>query len=82
MAESVPIPEPPGYPLIGNLGEFTTSPLADLKRLADTYGMLKITPRELVQQLKIDPSRPHLQTTPTWQVSHLCSKQCLCERTL
>jgi len=38
MAESVPIPEPPGYPLIGNLGEFTTSPLADLKRLADTYG--------------------------------------------
>lgn len=49
MAESVPIPEPPGYPLIGNLGEFTTSPLADLKRLADTYGMLIITPRELVQ---------------------------------
>ena len=38
MAESVPIPEPPGYPLIGNLGEFTTSPLNDLNRLADTYG--------------------------------------------
>ncbi|KAJ3531287.1 hypothetical protein NM208_g8947 [Fusarium decemcellulare] len=38
MAESVPIPEPPGYPLIGNLGEFTTSPLADLQRLATNYG--------------------------------------------
>ncbi|KAG5662283.1 hypothetical protein KAF25_004701 [Fusarium avenaceum] len=38
MAESVPIPEPPGYPLIGNLGEFTTNPLSDLNRLADTYG--------------------------------------------
>ncbi|KAF4447133.1 bifunctional P-450:NADPH-P450 reductase [Fusarium austroafricanum] len=38
MAESVPIPEPPGYPLIGNLGEFTGNPLSDLNRLADTYG--------------------------------------------
>lgn len=38
MAEAVPIPEPPGLPLIGNLGEFTTSPLQDIKRLADTYG--------------------------------------------
>ncbi|EMT66462.1 hypothetical protein FOC4_g10006867 [Fusarium odoratissimum] len=38
MAESVPIPEPPGYPLIGNLGEFTSNPLSDLNRLADTYG--------------------------------------------
>jgi cytochrome P450/NADPH-cytochrome P450 reductase len=38
MAESEPIPEPPGYPLIGNLGEFTTNPLSDLNRLADTYG--------------------------------------------
>ncbi|CAF3504440.1 hypothetical protein SNK03_002265 [Fusarium graminearum] len=38
MAESVPIPEPPGYPLIGNLGEFKTNPLNDLNRLADTYG--------------------------------------------
>lgn len=38
MAESVPIPEPPGLPFIGNLGEFQTSPINDLKRLADTYG--------------------------------------------
>jgi len=38
MAESEPIPEPPGYPLIGNLGEFKTNPLNDLNRLADTYG--------------------------------------------
>lgn len=40
MAESVPIPEPPGLPFIGNLGEFQTSPINDLKRLADTYGEL------------------------------------------
>lgn len=38
MAEAVPIPEPPGLPLIGNLAEFTTSPLKDILRLADTYG--------------------------------------------
>ncbi|CAM1511159.1 Fc.00g086720.m01.CDS01 [Cosmosporella sp. VM-42] len=38
MTESVPIPEPRGLPFLGNLGEFTTSPLADLTRLADTYG--------------------------------------------
>ncbi|KHN97898.1 NADPH-P450 reductase [Metarhizium album ARSEF 1941] len=38
MAEAVPIPEPPGLPLIGNLGEFTTTPLQDIKRLAETYG--------------------------------------------
>ncbi|OAA44423.1 NADPH-P450 reductase [Metarhizium rileyi] len=38
MAEAVPIPEPPGLPLIGNLGEFTSTPLQDIKRLADTYG--------------------------------------------
>lgn len=38
MAEAIPIPEPPGLPLIGNLGEFTTSPLKDISRLADTYG--------------------------------------------
>lgn len=42
MTESIPIPGPPGYPIIGNLGEFTTSPIADLNRLADTYG--KIAP--------------------------------------
>lgn len=39
MAESLPIPEPPGLPFIGNLGEFQTSPIKDLTRLADTYGM-------------------------------------------
>jgi cytochrome P450/NADPH-cytochrome P450 reductase len=44
MAESEPIPEPPGYPLIGNLGEFTTNPLSDLNRLADTYGELSAFP--------------------------------------
>ncbi|KAH7136528.1 cytochrome P450 [Dactylonectria macrodidyma] len=38
MAEFVPIPQPRGLPLIGNLGEFTTSPHADLNRLADIYG--------------------------------------------
>ncbi|KAK7432595.1 hypothetical protein QQZ08_000802 [Neonectria magnoliae] len=38
MAELVPIPSPPGLPIIGNLGEFTTNPMADLARLADTYG--------------------------------------------
>ncbi|OAA69010.1 Bifunctional P-450:NADPH-P450 reductase [Cordyceps fumosorosea ARSEF 2679] len=38
MAESIPIPEPPGLPFIGNLGEMRTSPINDLKRLADTYG--------------------------------------------
>ncbi|PHH62243.1 hypothetical protein CDD81_7303 [Ophiocordyceps australis] len=40
MAENVPIPEPPGLPLIGNLGEFTTSMTKDLSRLADTYGAI------------------------------------------
>ncbi|KAH6996594.1 cytochrome P450 [Ilyonectria sp. MPI-CAGE-AT-0026] len=38
MAELVPVPQPRGLPLIGNLGEFTTSPMADLNRLADIYG--------------------------------------------
>ncbi|ATY61047.1 Bifunctional P-450 [Cordyceps militaris] len=38
MAESLPIPEPPGLPFIGNIGEMRTSPINDLKRLADTYG--------------------------------------------
>ncbi|POR33668.1 Bifunctional P450/NADPH-P450 reductase [Tolypocladium paradoxum] len=38
MAEAIPIPEPPGLPLLGNLAEFTTSPLKDVLRLADTYG--------------------------------------------
>ncbi|KAM3552141.1 hypothetical protein MY1884_007364 [Beauveria asiatica] len=38
MAESIPIPEPPGLPFIGNLGEMRTSPINDFKRLADTYG--------------------------------------------
>ncbi|KAG6017145.1 hypothetical protein E4U43_002204 [Claviceps pusilla] len=38
MAEAVPIPQPPGLPLVGNLGEFTSSPVQDLTRLADTYG--------------------------------------------
>ncbi|KJZ78080.1 hypothetical protein HIM_02717 [Hirsutella minnesotensis 3608] len=40
MAEVIPIPEPPGLPLIGNLGEFTTSPLQDILRLSDTYGAI------------------------------------------
>ncbi|KAG5985077.1 hypothetical protein E4U55_001580 [Claviceps digitariae] len=38
MADTVPIPQPPGLPLFGNLGEFTSSPVQDLGRLADTYG--------------------------------------------
>ncbi|GJN72481.1 hypothetical protein PLICBS_006554 [Purpureocillium lilacinum] len=38
MTEALPIPVPPGWPLIGNLAEFTTSPLKDVLRLADTYG--------------------------------------------
>ncbi|KAF7544858.1 hypothetical protein G7046_g9692 [Stylonectria norvegica] len=40
MAEVVPIPEPRGLPLLGNLAEFTSSPQADLNRLADTYGSI------------------------------------------
>lgn len=40
MAEAVPIPEPPGLPLIGNLAEFQSSPLKDTLRLADTYGAI------------------------------------------
>jgi cytochrome P450/NADPH-cytochrome P450 reductase len=40
MAEAVPIPEPPGLPLLGNLGEFTSSPTNDLIRLANTYGTI------------------------------------------
>nr|QNR01075.1 NADPH-cytochrome P450 reductase-2 [Ophiocordyceps sinensis] len=40
MAEAVPIPEPPGLPLLGNLAEFTTSPFKDILRLADTYGSI------------------------------------------
>lgn len=39
MAEAVPIPEPPGLPLLGNLGEFSQQPTNDLIRLANTYGM-------------------------------------------
>ncbi|KAL7949857.1 cytochrome P450 [Trichoderma barbatum] len=38
MADSVPIPEPPGLPLLGNLGEFSSSPIDDVIRLANTYG--------------------------------------------
>lgn len=38
MAEAIPIPEPPGLPILGNLGEFTASPMKTLMRLADTYG--------------------------------------------
>ena len=38
MAETVPIPEPPGLPLLGNLGEFSQNPISDIIRLADTYG--------------------------------------------
>nr|WVH32641.1 cytochrome P450 [Trichoderma asperellum] len=38
MAEAVPIPEPPGLPLLGNLGEFSQQPTNDLIRLANTYG--------------------------------------------
>lgn len=40
MAEAVPIPEPPGLPLLGNLGEFSQQPTNDLIRLANTYGMI------------------------------------------
>ena len=36
----------------------------------------------LLGNQKLTPSRPHLQTTPTWQVSHLCIIQCLCQRAL
>lgn len=39
MAETVPIPEPPGLPLLGNLGEFSSNPISDIIRLADQYGM-------------------------------------------
>ncbi|PHH71971.1 hypothetical protein CDD82_6234 [Ophiocordyceps australis] len=38
MAENVPIPEPPGLPIVGNLGEFSSNPTKDLTRLAETYG--------------------------------------------
>lgn len=38
MAEAVPIPEPPGLPLLGNLGEFSANPIDDVVRLANTYG--------------------------------------------
>lgn len=38
MAESAKIPEPPGLPFIGNLGEFSANPLNDLIRLGKTYG--------------------------------------------
>jgi cytochrome P450/NADPH-cytochrome P450 reductase len=38
MADVVPIPSPPGYPLIGNLTELTGNFTKDMKRLADTYG--------------------------------------------
>ncbi|KAH6607847.1 nadph cytochrome p450 [Trichoderma cornu-damae] len=48
MAESVPIPEPPGLPLLGNIGEFSSNPSSDLVRLANTYGMLHLGPRTTV----------------------------------
>lgn len=68
MAEAVPIPEPPGLPFIGNLGEFQTSPIKDLTRLADTYGMhphinyqFRLLHRSaLLTQI----TRLHLQITP------------------
>lgn len=34
------IPEPRGLPFLGNITEFTTSPLNDLGRLADQYGSI------------------------------------------
>ncbi|KAH6895217.1 cytochrome P450 [Thelonectria olida] len=40
MNDIVPIPEPRGLPFLGNIGEFTTSPMNDLLRLADTYGSI------------------------------------------
>ncbi|KAK4080396.1 hypothetical protein Trihar35433_1501 [Trichoderma harzianum] len=38
MADSVPIPEPPGLPFLGNLGEFSANPIEDIVRLSNTYG--------------------------------------------
>ena len=42
MAHVHKMPEPPGYPIIGNLTEFVTSPVKDLSRLADTYGSFSL----------------------------------------
>lgn len=42
MADSVPIPEPPGLPFLGNLGEFTANPIEDIVRLSNTYGKMRL----------------------------------------
>ncbi|KAI5463064.1 cytochrome P450 [Mariannaea sp. PMI_226] len=38
MNELVPIPEPRGLPLLGNIAEISAKPIHDFMRLADTYG--------------------------------------------
>ncbi|KAK5998222.1 Fatty acid omega-hydroxylase [Cladobotryum mycophilum] len=72
MAETVPIPEPPGLPFLGNLGEFTTSPVKDLLRLADTYGA--------VYRLHLG-TRPNVFVTTNELVNEVCDekrfKKCL-----
>lgn len=42
MADSVPIPEPPGLPFLGNLGEFSANPIEDIVRLSNTYGKTRL----------------------------------------
>lgn len=67
MGEALPIPEPPGLPLIGNLAEFTTSPLHDILRLADTYGT-RCASRSLLRRTELtvagDVFRLHLGSRP------------------
>jgi cytochrome P450/NADPH-cytochrome P450 reductase len=39
MAEEVPIPSPPGMPVLGNVGDINPEfPLGSLVNLADKYG--------------------------------------------
>ena len=58
MAETVPIPEPPGLPLLGNLGEFSQNPISDIIRLADTYG-------KAVASLLLPPQPPYTRISYT-----------------
>jgi cytochrome P450/NADPH-cytochrome P450 reductase len=38
--ETIPIPGPPGLPLVGNIGDVDTKDLVmSIRKLADTYGM-------------------------------------------
>jgi hypothetical protein len=51
MANSIPIPGPPGLPLLGNMADVDPlDSMRSLTRLADTYGLSTLIRTTLLQQ--------------------------------